>query len=261
MSKTRHKIFIVDDVMFHLLSTKERLKKKYEVFPIQNTEELFATLEKKMPDLIVMDINMPKCDGYETLTMLKDDFRYAHIPVVFLTSQNDKVSLTKAMNLGAADFLTKPYTDAELIDCIEYQLNPVGIASMKPVILAVDDNPSLLRSINALLHDKHTVYTLPDPEKMKGLLTMIHPDLFILDCNMPVLSGFDLVPIIRSFPTHENTPVIFLTAETTIDNISVAMHLGACDFLAKPIDEFKLREKVSFYLKDFIIQRRIRDLT
>jgi DNA-binding response OmpR family regulator len=75
---------------------------------------------------------------------------------------------------------------------------------------------------------------------------------------MPGLSGFDLVPIIRKMPQHEDTPIIFLTSDGTIDNISAAMGFGARDFIVKPIDMMILRDKTTEHLKDFIMYRRIR---
>jgi len=257
MAKERRKIIVVDYIMFHLLSMKERLKEHYMVFPAQNSEMLFNHLEKIMPELIILDINMPDTDGYEIIEMLKSNPLYDFIPVVFLTSLSDRDNLMKAMNLGAADYLIKPVTDTELIECIEYHINPTGPTAIKPTVLAVDDNPSILKSVNFFLREKYIVSTLPYPEKLKDLLVMITPDLFILDCYMPVLNGFDLVPIIRSHSSHAETPIIFLTGEGTVDNFSVAMHLGASDFLVKPIDENILREKVALHLKDFLIRRRL----
>jgi len=259
MSK-RSKIIIVDDVMFHLLSTKERLKGQYEVYPAQSTEILFELLENVSPELIILDVNMPNTDGYETLKLLKEDMRYYYIPVIFLSSQNTRANLIKAMNMGAEDFLPKPYTDAELITSIETQLNPAQRKTAKPILLAVDDNPSILKSINTILHYDYSVYTLSEPEKIRDLLLIITPDLFILDCNMPVLSGFDLIPIIRAIPLHEETPIIFLTAESTFDNMSAAISLGASDFMVKPLDEILLREKVGKYTRSYIIRRRIAEL-
>jgi len=261
MERPKRKIILVDDIMFHLLSIKERLKDHYMVIPAQTTEMLFHHIAQVNPELILLDINMPKNDGYKTIEMLKSEPRYEHMPVVFLTGQKDKDSLMKAINLGAADYLMKPVTDAELIECIEYQINPNGTGAMKPVVLAVDDSPTILKSVNVFLRDRYVVYTLPEPEKLKDLLTMVTPDLFILDCNMPLVSGFDLVPIIRGYSSYENTPIIFLTGEGTIDNFSVAMNLGASDFLVKPINEDMLREKVAFHLKDFIIRRRLNKIS
>jgi len=257
MFDERRKIILVDDVMFHLLSLKERLKERYIVYPAQTSEELFDLLRDFRPDLILLDVNMPKDNGFETIEALKEDPFHAEIPVVFLTGQKDRESLLKAMSLGAADYLVKPISDTELIECLEYQLNPDGAAAIKPVILTVDDSPTILKSVNALLRDKHIVYSLPDSSKIRDLLAMITPDLFILDCNMPILSGFDLVPIIRGYTEYADTPIIFLTGDGTRDNLILAAQLGASDFLVKPIDENMLREKVSQNLKDFIIRRRI----
>jgi PleD family two-component response regulator len=77
---------------------------------------------------------------------------------------------------------------------------------------------------------------------------------------MPGLTGFELVPIIRSIQGYEDTPIIFLTSEKSMDHITVAVSLGACDYIIKPIDEVILRLKITKHLEDFMIQRRIRSL-
>ena len=252
------KIIMVDDVSFTLISVKERLKQKYEIFPAQSVEILFEMLDNIFPDLILLDINMPEVDGYEAIRRLKEDPSYKEIPVIFLTARNDKHSIKKGMKLGAADFVIKPFTDAELSDCIDYQLSADKREIVKPVVLAVDDNQSILQSVNSMLDDMCKVYTLPEPEKLQTLLQHITPDLFILDCNMPVLNGFELVPIIREIPDHEETPIMFLTSDGTPDNVYVATNLGASGFVVKPIDKDLLRERVSNCLSDFMIRRRVR---
>ncbi|MCL2627298.1 MAG: response regulator [Oscillospiraceae bacterium] len=252
------KIIMVDDVSFTLISVRERLKSKYEIYPAQSAESLFELLDNITPDLILLDINMPEVDGYETIKRLKEDPSFSHIPVVFLTARNDKNSIKKGMKLGAVDFVIKPFTDAELMECIDYHLSPGNQDSVKPVVLAVDDNQSILQSVNAMLEDMCKVYTLPEPEKLQTLMQHITPDLFILDCNMPVLNGFELVPIIRAIPEHEETPIMFLTSDGTPDNVYVATHLGASGFIVKPIDKELLRSRVGTALADFMIRRRVR---
>jgi len=256
----RKNIIYVDDVSFSLLSIQERLKPYHDVYPAKSSADLFALFEQIRPDLILLDINMPEDNGYDVLAKLKSNLLFNDIPVVFLTSSNDKKSVLEGLKLGAADYLTKPLADEKLLECINLHLDPEYREANKPVILAVDDNPSVLKSINSFLHNRYAVRTLAAPEKLQGLLEVITPDLFLFDCNMPVLNGFDLALLIRNLPGHTDTPVIFITAEGTADHISVAMHLGACDFIAKPIDESILRDKVSKHLSNYILPRRLRSL-
>ena len=119
------------------------------------------------------------------------------------------------------------------------------MSGIKPCVLAVDDAPDILKSVFFELRDIYTVFTLPKPEMLEGFLKKTTPDLFLLDYNMPVMSGFDLIPVIRSFKKHANTPIIFLTSEGTIDNLSAAVALGASDFIVKPFEPDVLREKIA----------------
>jgi PleD family two-component response regulator len=256
--EAKRKIVIVDDVKFHLLSLRECLKKRYDIFPAQSMEELLDVLKVVKPELILLDVNMPENDGFKVFEILKSSPSYSNIPVMFLTSQMDKNTIVKGMRLGAVGFVQKPYTEENLVERIENELNPNLRAKNAPIILAVDDNISILKSMHALLCAQFKVCTLPNPERIKELLRSVEPDLFILDCNMPVLSGFDLVPIIRKHPEHQDTPIIFLTSEGTMDTVNAALHSGASDFLVKPIDDAKLRERVEHHLLNYKTLRQIR---
>jgi len=255
----RRKIIIVDDVNYVLTTIKDRLKSVYEIYPAQNSEILFELLEGVYPELIILDIQMPYCSGFDIIEQLKADPRYESIPVIFLSgNKTDRKSIYKGMSLGAIDFITKPISNEKLIECIESHLDPKKRDANKPIILAVDDNPSILQTVNHLLGDEYKIYTLPHPQAINEVLSKVVPDLFLLDCHMPIVHGFELVPMIRSFPDHEDTPIVFLTSEGTIDNVSVATTIGASGFIVKPINEKILREKVASVLTDYISRRRMR---
>jgi putative two-component system response regulator len=121
-------------------------------------------------------------------------------------------------------------------------------AGRRTLILAVDDSQSILKTISLALGDDYKVFPLAKPAMLEKALSKITPELFLLDCNMPELSGFDLVPIIRSFEEHNDTPIIFLTSEGTDENISNAFMVGACDFVMKPIQPDVLRQKIARYI-------------
>jgi DNA-binding response OmpR family regulator len=261
--KEIRKVIYVDDVYYSLVTIKERFKRHYEIYPTQSVEKMFEILEKVKPDIILLDINMPDVDGYDAIEKLKADRRYAGIPVIFLTAQKDRNSIIKGMSLGAADFITKPFTDEKLIECIEYQFDAAKRETHRPVILSIDDNPSILQAVNSILENQYTVYTLPEvksEQMLIELLRKITPDLFLLDYNMPGLNGFDLVPIIRKIPGHEETPILFLTSSSTVDHVSTAVYLGVSSYIIKPIDKKVLQEKVVTHLTDYIMRRRIRSL-
>ncbi|MDR2559995.1 MAG: response regulator [Oscillospiraceae bacterium] len=260
MSNSQKKIVLVDDVSFFLLSFKQRFDKHYKVYLAQSSEQLFEILDKVTPDLVILDINMPESNGFKIIERLKTDPLLATIPVVFLTGQKDIESVRRGMELGAVDVLFKPVDDSLLIECIENQLEPGKQETNKPIVLAVDDSPSILASINHILKPRYTVRTLPDPSVLKGLLKIITPDLFLLDCQMPDLHGFDLIRMIREEAEHEETPIVYLTSDGTVDNVSVAINLGACDLIVKPIDEVILNERIAKHLKGYMMRRRIRSL-
>jgi DNA-binding response OmpR family regulator len=122
----------------------------------------------------------------------------------------------------------------------------------KMLIMAIDDAPDILKSVESVLKDEYTVFKLPKPTELEKVLAYMTPDLFLLDYDMPGLTGFDLVPIIRSFKKLRDTPIIFLTSAGTIDHISVAIGLGASDFIVKPFDPVILRDKIAKQLEIYL---------
>jgi signal transduction histidine kinase len=77
---------------------------------------------KDMPDLIICDINMPNMDGYATLTALREEDSTATIPFIFLSGASDKLNMRRGMELGADDYLTKPFTHKELMAAVNARL-------------------------------------------------------------------------------------------------------------------------------------------
>ena len=257
MSGNRKKIMIVDDNMAVLQMGKEFLRDTYEVYPLPSAEKMFEALKKVTPDLFLLDIKMPDTDGYEIIKRIKADYRYAMTPVIFLSGSYAVEDAVEGFRLGAADYITKPFRNPEFIDCIKKHLDAAVVSESletddenddRPVVLAVDDSPDILKMIHLVLRDVYKVYTLPKPEKLGELLKTVTPDLFLLDYRMPSMSGFDLIPVIRIFPQHKDTPIIFLTSDGSVDSVTSAVGLGACDYIRKPFKKEVLRERIARHL-------------
>jgi len=121
-------------------------------------------------------------------------------------------------------------------------------STRKMRVLAVDDSPTMLKTIISTLKDQYKVFTLSNSTQVERFLQQITPELFLLDYKMPDLNGFELVPIIRSFEEHKDTPIIFLTSMGTKEHISAAAMLGACDFVVKPFDSVTLHDKIAKHI-------------
>ncbi|MCL2810217.1 MAG: response regulator [Treponema sp.] len=253
---TRKKIIYVDDVNYSLVSLKSRLSEYYEVFPADSALKMFEYLAYFKPDLILLDVNMPDIDGYETIKSLKADERYAEIPVIFLTGNSDRESVVKGLSLGAVDYVIKPFTTPKLVESIESHLNPAHKGSSddegddsRPSVLVVDDVSSMLRAMQYALHDRYKVFVLSKSEDVIDFLRNKKPDLILLDYIMPVLNGFDLIPMIRKLPDHKDTPIIIITTEGTQEHVNEAMTLGASDFMVKPFKPLELNNKVAKHIR------------
>ena len=115
MKKARKKIIIVDDNASYLSVVRILLKPFYEVYPAPSASKLFKIIEKFIPDLILLDVSMPEMSGFQAIALLKENPRYKDIPIVFLTSKDDEASAVKGMDLGAADYVTKPFSGPLLL--------------------------------------------------------------------------------------------------------------------------------------------------
>jgi len=107
----RPKILIVDDVPANIKMLREVLKSGYDIMFATSGRDAIDLMEPRaLPDLILLDIMMPEMDGYEVCRILKSDELTAKIPVVFITSKDDEEDEIKGFELGAVDYVTKPFS-------------------------------------------------------------------------------------------------------------------------------------------------------
>jgi DNA-binding response OmpR family regulator len=108
----RHKILAVDDTEMILDAVVETFGDEYEVIAVTDGASALRAVKKSPPDLILLDIVMPGMDGKQVLRQLKADETTRSIPVIFLTSLDDEKDEVKGLQMGAADYITKPFNPA-----------------------------------------------------------------------------------------------------------------------------------------------------
>lgn len=114
------KILLVDDEPNIIMSLEYTFKKNnYEVFIARDGEEALAILKKETPDAIVLDIMMPKVDGYATITEIKKTEDLQNCKIIFLSAKNKESDIIKGMELGANAYLTKPFSIKKLVETVQ----------------------------------------------------------------------------------------------------------------------------------------------
>jgi len=121
-SEKRNAVFLVDDDLTNLTVGIEALEEHYDVITLCSGELLLRALEKNIPDLILLDVDMPGMDGYDTIRAMKANLRTAGIPVIFLTAKRDGGSELEGLSLGAVDYIFKPFSEPLLLKRIEMHL-------------------------------------------------------------------------------------------------------------------------------------------
>jgi len=120
--ETMKTIFVVDDNATNLAVAEKVLESQYLVMTMTSAAKMFALLAKVRPDLILLDILMPEMDGYEAMKRLKTSTLYADIPVIFFTSLTEPADESYGIELGALDFITKPFSEPVLLNRIKHHL-------------------------------------------------------------------------------------------------------------------------------------------
>ncbi|MCL2248097.1 MAG: HD domain-containing protein [Oscillospiraceae bacterium] len=115
----REKIIIVDDIDVDLTLAESALCDCYEIYTASCADEFFSLIRKVNPVLILLDIKIPDMDGFEVITKLKAQTETSNIPVIFLTGIYDSDSEVKGLNLGAVDYITKPYSRELLLKRVD----------------------------------------------------------------------------------------------------------------------------------------------
>ncbi|MGP8319389.1 MAG: response regulator transcription factor [Methanosarcinaceae archaeon] len=115
ISDTRQKILIVDDELDALIALKRALEAdNYHVVEASNGLNAIEKVKAEKPDIVLLDLMMPEIDGIEVCKRLKSDSKYKHIPIIMLTAKGDINDKIEGIEIGADDYVTKPFNLNEL---------------------------------------------------------------------------------------------------------------------------------------------------
>ena len=169
------KILVIEDeasVLDNIIDTLEA--EGFDVIGESNGRDGLLSAIEHMPDLTICDVNMPEMDGYEVLYRIRNSNKTKTLSFIFLTALSEREDLRRGMELGADDFITKPFTNDELVAAVETQLNKLGAVRDK-----METSLSKLR--------KNIVYSLPHELRTPLMQIMGFADLLrVTDSPMSI---------------------------------------------------------------------------
>ena len=205
MQKT---IFVVDDSATNLVKAEDALEKQYLVITLSSAAKMFAVLGKIMPDLILLDIDMPGMDGFEAIKRLKSSDLYAEIPVIFLSGMTETENEAHGIELGAVDFIIKPFSEPVLLNRIKNHLHIDELIRDRTAQLS-ERTAQLVRLQNSI------VFTLADVVENRDSNTGGHIDRTTVFIDITIsammehglytdeMSGWDRDSVISSARLHD----------------------------------------------------------
>lgn len=122
MDMNKKEIVAVDDSSIVLKMLTKVLGSKYDMHVFNGGKRALQYLKSRTPDLIILDIDMPEINGYEMLKLIKEKEHLKEVPVIFLTSNNDKNHVVKAVAGGAKDYVVKPIDEDILMEKVRAAL-------------------------------------------------------------------------------------------------------------------------------------------
>lgn len=133
MVDKRELILIVDDNPQNLQILGGLLTGNYKIGFAENGIQALEFVENREPSLILLDIMMPKLNGYEVCEKLKNDVQYQHIPVIFITAKAETKDIVKGFDVGGVDYVTKPFIAEELLARVKTHVQMKTLKGLLPV--------------------------------------------------------------------------------------------------------------------------------
>jgi two-component system cell cycle response regulator len=261
------RVLVVDDNEANRKLLQDKLKNEYfHVITAVDGEDAIEKARAEEPDVILMDVMMPKLDGVEACRQLKLDPRTEHIPIVLVTALNEREDRLRGLGAGADDFLNKPVNDLHLLSRVraltKYKMvadelrkreasgKRIGVidavtsgrASEPARILVVDENERQARRICRYLEGLHRPISHSEATQLGISGSMV--DLMIVSLSNEKLDGLRLCAYFRSLESTRDLPILVIAEPDDEKKAVRALDLGASDIVIKPIDSEELCARV-----------------
>jgi DNA-binding response OmpR family regulator len=233
ISKKKTIVFVEDNPIV-LMAYRNRLEQEgFHIEPAQDGLEAMKILARLVPDLVVLDLMLPKFSGVDVLKFIQSNSRLKNVPIVILSSS----SIVDAADEYVLERVTKQFfkdscTPATMLQAVHELLSdstgqkaevpPNHAGTFQPAkgktVLLVEDNPVVLTAYrNRLQQEGYHIESAQDGLEAMRMLARLVPDLVVLDLLLPKFNGVDVLKFVRSNARLKEVPIIILSANSIID--------------------------------------------
>ena len=197
-----------DDPTVHDMLTGTLIREGYRVLHANDGAEALDAIRRFAPDIVTLDVMMPKIDGWSVLGTMKSDPELSHIPVILITIVDDR---NLGYSLGASEYMTKPIDRTRLVALVR-QFTAKDASS--PVLI-VDDDPAVRHLVKVAVEGAGLEAAAAENGKagLDWLSANPPPALILLDLMMPEMDGFEFLDKMRGNDAWQDVPVVVLTAK------------------------------------------------
>lgn len=272
------RVLVVDDVEANVKLLKAKLSSEY--FDVLTASSGYAALQiadTELPDVILLDVMMPRMDGFEVCRQLKSRRQTADIPVVMVTALSDVASRLRGLEAGADDFLTKPVNDIALFarvrslvrlkrmmeelrvrEDICRQLGGPGAPAAEPEgsarILIVDDDEFAVARMSETLSPIATMRHASNCAEAWSLVAT-DTDLVIASLSIQGSDALRFVSQCRANEASRQLPILLISEDRDLPRLAKGLDLGANDYVTRPVDRNELQARTVTQ----ILRKRLQD--
>jgi two-component system, cell cycle response regulator len=278
------RVLVVDDVEANVKLLEAKLSSEYfDVLSADNGRTALQIAEAELPDVILLDVMMPRMDGFEVCRQLKANRRTVDVPVVMVTALSDVANRLRGLKAGADDFLTKPVNDIALFarvrslvrlkrmmeelrlresicgrfgDC---QLpSPEADAGAARILIVEDDQFAVARMVETLLPIANSVTRASSCAEAQKLLAA-DTELIIASLSIPGSDALRMVSHCRAHEAFRQLPILLIAEEKDLPRLAKGLDLGANDYLIRPVDRNELLARTATQVRRKRLQDRLQE--
>jgi two-component system cell cycle response regulator len=277
------RVLVVDDIEANVKLLDAKLSSEYfDVLTAYNGPTALEIAETELPDVILLDVMMPRMDGFEVCRQLKANRRTVDVPVVMVTALSDTANRLRGLEAGADDFLTKPVNDVALFArvrslvrlkrmmeelrvregiCSKFGGSDTPVcenAGPARIMIVDDDEFAVARMTETLLPVAHSVARA---STCAEAWMSLGPDIELIIASLCAPGGdaLRLVTQCRANETFRQLPILLIADDRDLPRLAKGLDLGANDYLVRPVDRNELLARTATQVRRKRLQNRLEE--